>query len=106
MIRRVYHALRWLVILAISMLLLLFAVNNHASVTVSLLPLPYEAEAPLFLYIMLTFICGVLTGGLLLSAQALRWRRRYGRETKRAEMLNNELTAMRAKVPSFPLTAA
>jgi len=48
-------------------IIMVFCLNNHQNVTISLEPLPFEVETRLFLIILLCFFGGVLTGFLCSS---------------------------------------
>lgn len=76
-------------------LLLLFIVNNHAPVSVSLFPLPYAAQMPLFVLPLLCFCAGLLAGGMALSFKALRLRRLLRHARTRNHALDNELALLR-----------
>ena len=82
--------------------LLLFVVNNHANVTVSLFPLPYEAEMPLFILTVLFFCVGMIMGGAMLSVKMLRLKRLLALFRKRSMALENELKNTVQPTPSVP----
>lgn len=79
----------------------LFAVANRENVTVSLFPLPFEMEMPLFLLTLLSMIAGVLLASVAIVFERLRQRRHIKRQRARIEALENELKAYRQ-----PATAA
>ncbi len=81
-------------IAAVSVIFILFAVNNRLIVTISLFPLPYEADLPLFILAILAFALGVITGGLIISLKFSKARRLARAEHKRVVALENEITAL------------
>lgn len=67
--------MRFLRVLLGAILLLalaVFAVANRAPVAVSLDPLPYAVELPLYLLVFVSFLIGLGLGGLLLWLGGLR----------------------------------
>lgn len=73
--------MRFLRVLIGAILLLalaVFAVANRAPVAVSLDPLPYAVELPLYLLVFVSFLIGLCLGGLLL------WLGNLGRKPKPA----------------------
>ena len=83
-----------MIIALISACILTFAANNVEAVTLSLFPLPYEVEVPVFLLALICFACGVIIGGMLLSVQAWKWRNQARRVRKRVEALENEIAGI------------
>lgn len=95
LLRRIRNIVFCAVLLTVTALLLLFAVNNHAAVVVSLFPLPYEAQMPLFLIVILFFCAGMLAGGAALSIRALRMYRLLAASRERQHALENEVESLR-----------
>ncbi len=111
MLRRLGILCKWLLLALIVALVVLFAVNNSAYTTVTLFPLPYEADIPLFLLAMLAFSIGLLTGGLMMGFRTLRVWRLFRRAHRRSDALDQELRAIRhdapaARLPAGPTRAA
>ena len=48
--------LYWIISIPLAVLIAVFAVSNRTAVTLSLWPLPYEVDLPLFLPIMVAFL--------------------------------------------------
>lgn len=80
-------------------LLLLFAANNHASAVISLFPLPFEAEMPLFLLVALAFACGMMLAALLMSLRGYGRRKETREAIARADALQNEVEALKLTSP-------
>jgi uncharacterized integral membrane protein len=84
--------LRWLLLVPLGILLVLFAVANRAPVTLSLDPFSREAPAlsvslPLFVVLILVLALGVLIGGTAAGIGRLRWRYRAKQAEREAEKL-------------------
>lgn len=71
-----------LVLLPILLVVAVFALSNREPVSLSLWPLPWEADAPLFLLLLATLLLGVLIGALLAWSSG-RSRRVAARENRR-----------------------
>lgn len=87
--------LRWLILLPLAIVLVLFAVANRAPVTLSLDPFSREAPAftftlPLFVVLLLAIAVGVVIGGIAAGIGRLRWRYRARRAEREAEKLSAE----------------
>jgi uncharacterized integral membrane protein len=78
-----------------------FAASNHALVTVSLFPLSYAIDLPLFLLVILCLIVGVLISIVVISSRFARLRHQYVSEKKRALTFETELKALKAKNTSI-----
>jgi putative membrane protein len=84
---------RWFLIGLVALALVIFAVDNRATVTVSLWPLPIEASLGLYLVVLLTLLFGFLLGELAAWMNGHRWRREARLKAKRIEELERELAA-------------
>lgn len=92
-------------IVAITLLFLAFAINNRQVVNISLFPLPYDADLPLFLLAILCFGGGVIIGGITASIRYSKAKRQAKAERHRIEALENELRAMHSQRPALPALA-
>ncbi|MFH1805902.1 MAG: LapA family protein [Pseudomonadota bacterium] len=54
--------LYWVISIPLAILLTIFAVSNRQTVTLSLWPLPYEIDMPLFAPVMLALVAGLGIG--------------------------------------------
>lgn len=85
--------LRWVVIGAIALILVIFAVANRNAVTLTIWPLPLAMDAPLYLVVLITLLVGFFLGELVAWMNGHRWRREARRSAKRVEELERELAA-------------
>jgi putative membrane protein len=84
---------RWVVIGAIALILVIFAVANRGAVTLTVWPLPLVVDAPLYLVVLVTLLVGFFLGELVAWMNGHRWRREARRSAKRVEELERELAA-------------
>lgn len=84
---------RWVLIGLVALALIIFAIDNRQTVTVSLWPLPIEASMGLYLVVLLTLLAGFLLGELIAWMNGHHWRRQARQKTKRIEELERELAA-------------
>ena len=78
--------LYWIISIPLAVLIAVFAVSNRESVTLSLWPLPFEIDLPLFLPIMVALLLGLGFGFAfewLLQGKHRRAARRMDSELKR-----------------------
>lgn len=78
--------LYWIISIPIAVLIAVFAVSNRASVSISLWPLPYEIDMPLFMPIMAALLIGLGIGfswEWLLQGKHRRAARQMDHELKR-----------------------
>jgi uncharacterized integral membrane protein len=87
--------LTWIILVPATVVVIAFAVANSASVTVSLDPLPFEPELPLYLLALIFVFIGMLVGGLASSLRVLRWRRAARQARREVARLEGELRATR-----------
>ncbi|MBL27420.1 MAG: hypothetical protein CMM50_07720 [Rhodospirillaceae bacterium] len=91
--------IRRLVAVVVLVLLVAFSYANPGAVTVSLYPLPFAADIPLFLIVIGTLIVGVVIGGIVTWPDMLRHRRLARRRRQRIEALESKLAEMQAPPP-------
>ena len=87
---RLFH---WLVTAPLAVVLIIFAVNNRDSVTLSFWPLPVTLQAPLYLVALLALLVGFLIGELIALTNGRRWRRQARHSAKRVSELERALAA-------------
>ncbi|MBV8119885.1 MAG: DUF1049 domain-containing protein [Alphaproteobacteria bacterium] len=88
----------WGGVIVIAAVVSLFAASNRATVTLGLWPLPYLAEAPLYLVVVVSLLFGVLIGALAVWIGGSR-RRRELRECRRQNAaLSRELAATQGQL--------
>ena len=101
---RLFH---WLVTAPLAVVLIIFAVNNRDSVTLSFWPLPVTLQAPLYLVALLALLVGFLIGELIAWTNGRRWRRQARHSAKRVAELERTLAAQaqaQAPEPARELT--
>jgi len=81
----------WIVVLLVAAVLALFAVSNRAGVALSLWPLPFLVEAPLYLIALGGALLGFLAGELAAWLAASRRRRELRRQRRHIAALEAEL---------------
>ena len=106
-----FHYLKLFLAGIIAAAFITFAISNRAAVSLSLFPLPYSIELPLFLLAAASFALGILACGIALQARMFKHSRLYHAEKKRVMALENELEGLRseqlqAAMPSSSLTLA
>lgn len=82
---------RWVLIALVALALVIFAVDNRQTVTVSLWPLPIEISMGLYLVVLLTLLAGFFLGELVAWMNGHRWRREARLKAKRIEELEREI---------------
>lgn len=90
--------LSWIVGIPIAAAIVAFAVANRGSVKLSLLPLPFEIELPLYLVALGAMLAGLILGGLIACLSAGRLRRRARQSAREAEAASREAQALREKI--------
>ncbi len=87
--------IKWSVILAFSLVLIVLCVVNRHAMGINLYPLPYEISLPVYLFAAIFFLCGflmaALAGGLRRTGQTLRLRN----SRRRIDALENEVAGLR-----------
>lgn len=90
-------------IAALSIAFLMFAVDNREVAHVSLFPLPYMADMPLFLFAVFCFFLGTLVAFFCTGVKARRLNGELKAEKKRSAALQNQVDALRAeRLPAVP----
>ena len=84
---------RWVLIGLVALALVVFAVDNRQTVTVSLWPLPVVASMGLYLVLLLTLLAGFLLGELAAWMNGHHWRRKARQQERRIEELERQLAA-------------
>ncbi|MCH7487888.1 MAG: DUF1049 domain-containing protein [Proteobacteria bacterium] len=68
--------LSWIILLPVALAVIAFSAANREPVALDLWPLPFTAEPPVFLIILLAVFAGFVWGGLVVWISAARRRRR------------------------------
>ena len=91
------RAVYWAVVLLAAALLSLFAVSNREMVSLGLWPLPFLAEAPLYIVVVVAVFVGFAVGAFSTWIKG-RHRRRQLRECRRhSAALARELSATQSR---------
>jgi uncharacterized integral membrane protein len=96
----------WIVLLPATVVVIAFAVANRQQVAVSLDPLPFGFEAPLYVLALAFVFLGMLVGGASAWVKALRWRRRVAEARRELVRLEGELSAERTRSKHVAASAA
>lgn len=91
--------LKTLLLSACALAFVLFAIENREAVQLSLFPLPYNVAMPLFLFTMMVFVAGSVTGWLCARLHAGGLRGKFRAEHKRVMALENEISALHNQKP-------
>ncbi len=86
--------LAFLLAILLGAVAVVFAVSNLQRVTLSLWPLPFELEAPLFLIGLAGIVVGILAGGAIAWVGQRVWRRRARQLERRIARLEKDLSAL------------
>lgn len=87
-----------LAMVLVGALAILFAASNRMVVDLTIWPLPFSVEAPVYAIALTSVAFGVLWGGLIGWFAAFRARRRARQETRRADNLEDDLRVLRQKI--------
>lgn len=90
--------LRWLITVPLALILVVFAVNNRHPVTVSLWPLDFDVEWPLFVFVYIGVFAGFVTGAVIAWASAAQHHRRV-RQRQRDREARSAAAAQRKDPP-------
>lgn len=91
--------LRWLFTLAVTLLLVWFAVINRHDVTLSLFPLPYELSLPACLFMVVFFMAGFGLASLCGGLRRISQKSQLATQRRRADALEHEVLALRNEQP-------
>jgi uncharacterized integral membrane protein len=74
-----------------------FSVANHASIELTLFPLPYSLSIPVFLFAILIFVLGMLLGWAMARFKFFKILRHHKKDLSRIHALENEIVAVRSE---------
>ncbi|MBP2299938.1 lipopolysaccharide assembly protein LapA domain-containing protein [Azospirillum picis] len=89
--------LSWIITIPVALVAILFAISNRGIVTLSLWPLPFTLEAPVYIATLVALLLGFLAGGFIVWNSQRRHRRRARREGNRVLYLERELKEAQAR---------
>lgn len=87
----------WILTIPLTLIVVSFALSNRQPVTLSLWPLPFELQAPLYLAVLVAVLLAFLTGGLVAWLSGHRHRRLARRRALELQALSAELQQLRDK---------
>ena len=94
------RAVYWAGVIVIAAVVALFAASNRETVSLALWPLPFLAQSPLYLVVLVSLFFGFVIGAVAAWIRG-RYRRRQLRECRRQnEALARELASTQAQLPS------
>jgi len=85
-------------VIAGALILVLFAVSNRETVSLTLWPLPFLVDLPVYLPLFLSLLLGFLIGACAAWIAGGRVRRELRRRRRRIEALERELAATQAEL--------
>jgi uncharacterized integral membrane protein len=88
----------WIIALPVIAIAMAFAVSNHDPVAISLWPLVYRLEAPLYVVVTSALFVGFLIGMLYGGINTLRARHRARHEARHASKLQADNEDLRRKL--------
>ena len=92
------RAVYWAGVIVIAAVVSLFAASNRQTVSLGFWPVPFVADAPLYLIVLVSLLFGVLIGALAVWIRG-RHRRRELRECRRQNAaLSRELAATQSQL--------
>lgn len=90
--------LAWAIAAAVAVVVIAFAVANRGAVPISVEPLPYVLEVPVWVLSVGALAVGFLAGALVRWLLDLKWHRAARRSRRRARALERELAEARARL--------
>lgn len=95
----------WLLALPVTVVLLVFALNNRVPVEVNLWPLPYAVPAWLSVVALVALGAGFVLGLVAAFIGSRRWRRKARQAERRLRLVEQELGATQAQFASVQAAA-
>jgi uncharacterized integral membrane protein len=97
--------LKILPLILLAALFAAFAVDNRAAVSLSLFPLPYSVELPIFLLVMLSFLLGAAIAAIVATTKFYRSKIQFLMANRKITALENEVGGLRAERNVLPPAA-
>ena len=92
--------LSWIITIPFTIIVVVFAINNRDAVTVSLWPLPWIAQLPLYLVVLGSLLVGFLVGAAIAWLSAGRRRHEARVTAERLRGMSAELTRLKRQHPA------
>lgn len=90
--------LSWMITLPLGLIIIVFSIANRAPVEVSIWPLPFTAEIPLYIISLIALVAGVVWGGISAWLAAGYIRKRARDNLRRAEHAEQDLKQTQARL--------
>jgi lipopolysaccharide assembly protein A len=90
----------WAAVIVVAAMVALFAASNREMVALALWPLPFLAQSPLYLVVLVSLFFGVVIGAVAASIRGLSRRRELRACRRQNEALARELAATQAQLAS------
>jgi lipopolysaccharide assembly protein A len=97
-----FRFLKYLPLFILAALFAAFAIDNRGAVTLSLFPLPYTAELPAYLLVLLSVMLGAGMAALVAALTFLRRKFELTNAKRRIMALENEIGGLRAERAVLP----
>jgi uncharacterized integral membrane protein len=94
------RAAYWAFVIVIAALVSVFAASNRETVVLGLWPLPFLAQAPLYLVVLVALFFGFAIGAVAAWIRGRRRRRQLRQCRRQNEALTRELAATQAQLAS------
>jgi lipopolysaccharide assembly protein A len=91
-------AVYWVGVLIIAAVVGLFAASNAGTVSLAFWPLPFIANAPLYLVVLVSLVFGIVIGALAVWIKGGRRRRQLRESRRQNAALARELAATQAQL--------
>jgi len=90
--------LSWMITLPLALGIIVFSIANRDSVEVNTWPLPFVAEIPLYILVLVALVAGVVWGGFSAWMAAGVLRRRSRENLRRAELAEQEAKHLKVRL--------
>ncbi len=90
----------WILVALAAAALGLFAASNREAVSLTLWPLAFALDLPLYLALLATLLAGFVIGALTAWIAGGRWRREARQRRRRIRALEHELAATQRQLPA------
>jgi len=85
----------WIITLPVTLLVILFVAFNRAPVSLNLWPLPWDIQAPLYLFTLGVLLFGFLLGALVTWVSGAKTRRRLREASRIIANKSKEISMLR-----------
>jgi len=94
----VVKILSWMITLPLGLIIIVFSIANRTPVEVSIWPLPFTADIPLYIISLIALVSGVVWGGVSAWLAAGHIRKRSRENLRRAEHAEQDLKQAQARL--------